>query len=258
MIFIFLFMFYNVFMKRILLTIEYDGTNYSGWQKQPNVSTIQGEIEKAIFNSIGQEVEIFGSGRTDAKVHALNQKAHFDLAVPVPVSKLAEIINNCLPDDIVIKEAVEVDENFHARFSLIRKCYRYKIYNSEQKNAFLANRVGYVRRKLDISKMRQASSLFIGEHNFRGFCSSNTCAENFVRTIYDIKIAEEDNFIKIDVCGSGFLYNMVRIIVGTLVDYSLGKLTLEDIKIALNEGKREYAGQTMAPQGLYLKDAIYE
>ena len=178
-------------MKRILLTIEYDGTNYSGWQKQPNVRTIQGEIEKAIFNSIGQEVEIFGSGRTDAKVHALNQKAHFDLAVPVPVSKLADIINNCLPDDIVIKEAVEVDENFHARFSLIRKCYRYKIYNSEQKNAFLANRVGYVRRKLDISKMRQASSLLIGEHNFRGFCSSNTCAENFVRTIYDIKIAFE-------------------------------------------------------------------
>ena len=248
---------YNRLMKRILLTIEYDGSAYSGWQKQPNIKTIQGEIERAIYQSIGQQVEVFGSGRTDAGVHALNQKAHFDLSVPVPISKLSDILNNVLPDDIVIKEAQEVDSSFHARFSVHKKCYRYKIYNSSQKNAFLATRVGYERKELDIEKMKQASKLLEGQHDFKGFCSSNTIVENFVRTIYYIDIIKEGDFIKIDVCGNGFLYNMVRIIVGTLVDYSLGKLSLEDINYALKYGDRAKAGKTMSPYGLYLKDVIY-
>ncbi len=244
-------------MKRILLSIEYDGTNYCGWQKQPNVKTIQGEIEKAIKQAIGEDVEIFGSGRTDAGVHALNQKAHFDMTLPVPISKLADILNNVLPDDIVIKSSEEVDTDFHARFSVHKKCYRYKIYNSNVKNAFLATRVGVVKNKLDIDKMKEAAALLIGEHDFHGFCSANTSVENFVRTIYDIKVAQEGDFIKVDVCGNGFLYNMVRIIVGTLVDYSLGKLSLQDIKQALIQGDRSKAGQTMSPHGLYLKDVIY-
>ena len=244
-------------MKRVCLTIEYDGSAYNGWQKQPNASTIQGEIEKAIKSALGEEVEVFGSGRTDAKVHALNQKAHFDLALPVPISKLPEILNNVLPDDIVIKDATEVPQEFHARFSVHKKCYRYKIYNSKQKNAFLATRVGFVKAPLDIDKMIEASRLLIGEHDFKGFCSSNTCVSSYTRTIYEIKIAKEDPFIKIDVCGSGFLYNMVRIIVGTLVDYSQGKLTLQDIKEALTHGDRSKSGQTMSPCGLYLKDVIY-
>ena len=249
--------YYNIIMKRILLTIEYDGSAYSGWQKQPNERTIQGEIEKAILTSIGETVEVFGSGRTDAGVHALAQKAHFDMTLPVPVSKLAEILNNVLPGDIAIKDAVEVESDFHARFSVHQKCYIYKIYNSPVKNAFLARRAGIVKKNLDEQKMIEASKLLIGEHDFKGFCSSNTSVENFVRTIYYIDIAREGDFIKIDVCGSGFLYNMVRIIVGTLVDYALGKLTLEDIKIALGKGDRSRAGQTMAPYGLYLKDVIY-
>ncbi len=244
-------------MKRVLLSIEYDGTNYSGWQKQPNVKTIQGEIEKAIKLSIGEDVEVYGSGRTDAGVHALNQKAHFDMTLPVPLSKLPDILNNVLPDDIVIKSAEEVEGDFHARFSVHKKCYRYKIYNSSVKNAFLATRVGVVKNKLDIDKMREGALLLIGEHDFHGFCSANTSVENFVRTIYEIKVAQEGDFIKVDVCGNGFLYNMVRIIVGTLVDYSLGKLSLQDIKQALNQGDRSKAGQTMSPHGLYLKDVIY-
>ncbi len=250
-------MYYNIGMKRILLTIEYDGTSYSGWQKQPNVKTIQGEIEDAIFRAIGEQVEIFGSGRTDAGVHGLHQTAHFDLKTPVPVSKIAEILNNVLPADIVVKKAVEVSGDFHARFSIKKKCYLYKIYNGEEKNAFLANRMGWVRKPLDTKLMKEAAQLLIGEHDFRGFCSANTCATSFVRKIFDISIFQENNYIYVEVCGNGFLYNMVRIIVGTLVDYSLGKLSIDDIKSALEKGDRALSGQTMPACGLYLKETIY-
>ena len=244
-------------MKRIKLTIEYDGSLYSGWQKQPNQKTIQGEIEEAILRTIGQKTEIFGSGRTDAGVHAYNQTAHFDLEVPVPVSKLKDILNSALPLDISIKEAVEVEHDFHSRFSIKKKCYLYKIYNDGNKDAFLARRTAHVSKYLDIERMKEASSLLIGRHDFHGFCSANTCATDFVREIFDIDIKRFDNFISIYVCGNGFLYNMVRIVVGTLVDYALGKLSLDDIRTALEKGERSKAGQTMPACGLYLNETIY-
>lgn len=244
-------------MRRILLTIEYDGSCYSGWQKQPDRRTIQGEIEQALFRILGQKIEVFGSGRTDAGVHALNQKAHFDLDTPIPISKLASIINNQLPDDIVIKSAEEVANDFHARFSLTRKVYSYTIFNSQYKDAFLARRVGRIEYLLDERKMAKAGKLLIGEHNFKGFASANTCTDNFVRTIYDLKVERDGDFIYVTVEGSGFLYNMVRIIVGTLVDYSLGNLTLDDIQSALKNQDRSKSGRTMVASGLYLKDAIY-
>lgn len=244
-------------MKRILITVEYDGSGYYGWQKQPSKPTIQGEIENALYKITGQNIEIFGSGRTDAGVHALNQKAHFDLSLPIPISKLAQILNNQLPDTIVIKDAQEVDSDFHARFSLKKKIYMYKIFNSDFKDAFLARTSGRIWQELDIKKMEKASKLLIGKHNFKGFASSNTCTENFERTIFDIKIKKDKDFIYVIVEGNGFLYNMVRIIVGTLVDYSLDYLTLDDIKLALENGDRSKAGRTMPACGLYLKDAIY-
>lgn len=244
-------------MKRIKLIIEYDGTNYSGWQKQPDQKTIQGEIEDAIFRTVGQQVEVFGSGRTDAGVHGLNQVAHFDLEVPVPVEKIAEILNKALPADIVIKSAQEVDKEFHSRFSIKKKCYLYKIYNGEIKKAFLANHMAWIKKSIDEDKMAEAAEKLLGEHDFRGFCSSNTCATNFVRTIFDIEIQRKDDYIYVQVSGSGFLYNMVRIIVGTLVDYAHGKINIEDIDNALKNGDRTSAGQTMPACGLYLKEAIY-
>lgn len=244
-------------MRRILLTIEYDGTAYCGWQKQPNQKTIQGEIESAIFRSIGENVEIFGSGRTDAGVHAYNQSAHFDLEAPVPISKLADILNNALPCDISIKKAEIVEEQFHARFSIKKKGYLYKIYNSPQKDVFLSNRTAWIKKELNIEKMREAGNMLVGKHDFHGFCSTNTCVNDFVRTIYDIEINKEGNFIKIKVLGSGFLYNMVRILVGTMVDYSLGKLSKNDIEIALKTGNRACSGQTMPACGLYLNETIY-
>lgn len=244
-------------MKRIKLTIEYDGSLYSGWQKQPDQKTIQGEIENAILKTIGQNVEVFGSGRTDAGVHAYNQTAHFDLDVPVPTSKLKDILNGALPLDISIKEAVEVGNDFHSRFSIKKKCYLYKIYNSDNKNAFLARRTAQIKKYLDIDIMKEASKLLIGKHDFRGFCSANTCATDFVREIYDIDIKREEDYIFVSVCGNGFLYNMVRIIVGTLVDYALSKVTREDIKNALENGDRSKSGQTMPACGLYLKETFY-
>lgn len=244
-------------MKRIKLTIEYDGSNYSGWQKQPNQKTIQGEIEEAILKAIGQEVEVFGSGRTDAGVHAYNQTAHFDLNVPVPTNKIKDILNGCLPLDISIKEAVEVDNDFHSRFSIKKKTYLYKIYNGESKNAFLARRMAHIKKQIDINRMKECANLLIGNHDFRGFCSANTCATDFVREIFDIQIKREDDYIFVYVTGNGFLYNMVRIIVGTLVDYAFGKINLNDIKLALEKGERNKAGQTMPACGLYLKETFY-
>ena len=244
-------------MRRIKLTIEYDGSMYSGWQKQPNQKTIQGEIEDAIFRTIGQKVEVFGSGRTDAGVHAYNQTAHFDLEVPVPISKLCDILNSALPLDITIKEAVEVEEDFHARFSIKKKIYLYKIFNSKEKNSFLARRMAQIKKTLDIEKMKEVAKIIEGRHDFHGFCSANTCTNDFVRKIYQIDVRQDGDYIFVSVCGNGFLYNMVRIIVGTLVDYSLGKLSLNDIKVALNEGDRSKSGQTMPACGLYLYQTEY-
>ncbi len=244
-------------MKRIRLTIEYNGTNFHGWQKQPDKRTVQGEIEDAILRSIGENVEVFGSGRTDAGVHALNQTAHFDLEAPIPVSKLGYVLNNALPQDIYIKEAKEVDKDFHSRFSIKKKTYEYKIYNNNQKNVFIANRASWMKNPLDIDKMKEGAKVIKGTHDFKGFCSANACVSDYTRTVYKISVEKDGDFVIVSVTGSGFLYNMVRIIVGTLVDYSMGILSLEDIKMAIKEGDRTKAGQTMPACGLYLKETVY-
>lgn len=245
-------------MKRVLITIQYDGTNYSGWQKQPEAKTIQGEIEDAFFVATGQKIELFGSGRTDAGVHAIHQTAHFDFDLPIPIDKLPEIINNRLPQDIAVVDAKEVAADFHARFSIKKKQYLYKILITDHKQPFAANYYGFVKKDLDEKKMQECANVLIGTHNFRGFCCSATSAANFERTIFDIKVKRKNKReIDVLVTGNGFLYNMVRIIVGTLVDYSLGKVTLEQVYDALNNANRASAGQTMPPNGLYLNDTIY-
>jgi len=165
-------------MRRIKLTIEYDGSAYCGWQKQPNQKTIQGEIEEGIFKTIGQKVEIFGSGRTDAGVHAYNQTAHFDLDVPVPIYKIKDILNGALPLDISIKEAIEVENDFHARFSIKKKCYLYKIYNGEAKNAFLAKRMAHIKKYIDINLMKDVAKLLKGKNDFRlSYCDASNVME---------------------------------------------------------------------------------
>lgn len=245
-------------MKRILLTISYNGHEYCGWQKQKEERTVQGEIEQAFLKTTGQEIEIFGSGRTDAGVHAFAQTAHFDLESPIPVDKIADILNGALPPDIRITKAEEVDQNFHARFSIKKKTYVYYILNTEKFSPFDAYRYGIIKKELDEKKMQQIANLLIGEHDFQGFCSSQTSATDFVRRIFEIKVERlTQTLISVKVCGSGFLYNMVRIIVGTMVDYALGKISLEDVKTALENQDRSRAGRTMPPDGLYLLKTEY-
>ena len=245
-------------MKRILLTICYDGREYYGWQKQPNVKTIQGEIEEAFFKATGQRIEIYGSGRTDAGVHAYAQTAHFDLEAPIPVDKIMDILNGALPPDIAVTKVEEVAPDFHARFDIKKKSYIYYIINTDAKRALDAYKYAYLKKPLDLERMQEAALLLVGTHDFRGFCSAQTSATDFVRTIFDIKVEKlSQEMFAVKVTGNGFLYNMVRIIVGTLVDYSYGKLTLDQIKDAVDNGNRASAGQTMPPWGLYLLRTEY-
>lgn len=242
-------------MKRILLKIAYDGTNFHGWQRQEGLRTVQGEIEKAILDAFKIQAEVFASGRTDAGVHALGQMAHFDIEESCPTQKIKLVLNRILPPDIQILSAKKTDADFHARFDAKTKTYLYKICTGE-KNCFLANRVAFI-KDLDIQKLEEIASLFIGEHNFKGFCSSQTSASNFVRKIYSIKITKKKKNIEIEITGNGFLMNMVRILVGSMVDYSLGKLGKDKILNALEKGQRSTSGRTMPPQGLYLKKVQY-
>lgn len=244
-------------MKRVLLTIEYDGSGFYGWQKQNGFRTVQGELESAIEKVTETPVEVFGSGRTDAGVHALGQTAHFDLSLPVPISRLADVLNNLLPPDIAVKKAEYVADDFHARFSIKSKRYQYKIYTGKVKRALRSRFEAQVDWPLDLNKMRKASKMFLGEHDFKGYCSSATVTSDFRRTIYALDIYEDSEHIFIEVEGSGFLYNMVRIIVGTLVDIGRGKLSELDALKALETGERALAGVTMPACGLYLKETKY-
>lgn len=244
-------------MRNIKLTIEYDGKDYNGWQKQPNKLNIQGTIEQAIKSITGEDVELNASGRTDAGVHALGQVANFKTNSQIPIDKMAIAINSRLKKSIVIKKAEEVDERFHSRLSCKRKTYRYVINNSPEGTAIYRYLETHIPQKLDVQKMQEATKYFVGEHDFKAFKASGTSSKNSVRTIYDAKVEQKDDRIYIELTGNGFLYNMVRIIAGTLVDVGLGKIEPERIKEIIELGKREFAGKTLPPNGLYLLKVVY-
>ena len=244
-------------MRRVLLKIEYDGREFYGWQKQEGKRTIQQEFENALFKLTGEKVEVFASGRTDRGVHALDQAVHFDLKEYIPAKNLPVAINNLLPNDISVKKAKYVGNDFNARFDIKTKTYVYKIYNGKIKRAILADRWAFVNYELDQEKMVEASKILLGKHDFKGFCSSDTKVTNFEREIYDITIRKRGKFLTFEVTGNGFLYNMVRIIVGTLVDVGRGNLSISDVKSALEKGDRSLAGRTMPPEGLYLAKTNY-
>ena len=245
-------------MRNIKLTIEYDGKDFNGWQKQPNKLNIQGTIEQAIKAITGEEVELNASGRTDAGVHALNQVANFKTNSQIPIEKFAIAINSRLKKSIVIKKAEEVEERFHSRLNCKRKTYRYIINNSEMGSAIYRNLETHIPQKLDTEKMEKALKYFEGEHDFKAFKASGTSSKSSVRKIYATKLYKENDRIYIELTGNGFLYNMVRIIVGTLVDVGLGKIEPEEIIDIIKDGKRERAGKTLPPNGLYLISVMYE
>ncbi len=245
-------------MRNIKLVIEYDGKDFNGWQKQPNKLNIQGEIERAISEITKEDnIELNASGRTDAGVHALGQVANFKTNCNIPVEKFPIAINTKVKKSIVIKSAEEVEERFHSRYNCKQKTYRYIINNSEYGSAIYRNHEYHVPQKLDVESMKKAVKYFEGEHDFKGFKASGTSSKNSVRKIFKTNIEVHDDRIYIELTGSGFLYNMVRIISGTLVDVGLGKIKSDEIPEIINSGDRQRAGKTLPPQGLYLLKVEY-
>ena len=245
-------------MRNIKLVIEYDGKEFNGWQKQPTKLNIQGTIEKAIESITGEQVELNASGRTDAGVHAINQVANFKTNSNIPIEKFPIAINSKLKKSIRIKSAEEAQERFHSRLNCKKKTYRYIINNSLEGSAIYRNLETHIPQKLNIEKMKEGIKYFEGEHDFKAFKASGTSSKSSVRTIYETKIYTDDDRIYIELTGNGFLYNMVRIIVGTLVDVGLEKIKPEDIIDIINSGEREKAGKTLPPNGLYLLNVMYE
>ncbi len=245
-------------MRNIKLTIEYDGKDFNGWQRQPNKLNIQGEIEKAIQEITGEEVEVNASGRTDAGVHALGQVANFKTVSKIEIEKMAYAINSKLKKSIRIKKAEEVDLDFHSRYKCKEKTYRYIINNSEQGTAIYRGLEYQVPQRLNLEDMKKAINYFIGEHDFKGFKASGTSSKSSVRTIYKAEIKEVGERIIIELTGNGFLYNMVRIISGTIVEVGLGKIRPDEIPEIIKSKNRERAGKTLPPQGLYLVEVKYD
>ena len=244
-------------MKNIKLTIEYDGKDFNGWQKQPNKLNIQGEIERAIEAITGEKVELNASGRTDAGVHALGQVANFKVESKIPIEKMAIAINSQVKNSIRVINAEEVDENFHSRYNCKQKTYRYIINNSPYGSSIYRGLEYHMPIKLDFEKMEKAIKYFEGEHDFKAFKSSGTSSKSSVRTIYKTELKKEEDRIIIEITGNGFLYNMVRIISGTLVDVGLGKIKPDAIPQIIESKDRTKAGKTLPPQGLYLINVEY-
>ena len=245
---------------RYLITISYDGTNFSGYQKQPKERTIQGELEKALKEiNGGKKVEVHASGRTDAKVHALAQRVHYDLNTKITCEKLEKALNSLLPDDIYVRKAEEVKEDFHARFSAIGKEYIY-ILNMGQYNPLERNYVYQHNEKLDVVEMERAMKYLEGTHNFKSFTKTDEEKDDYVRNISQtnlIRDTKDINKITLVFVGTGFLRYMVRNIVGTLIEVGKGNIKSEKIIEILKKEDRRAAGKTANPEGLYLKNVFY-
>ena len=244
-------------MRNIKLTIEYDGTNFNGWQIQKDKRTVQEEIQIALAKVLKEEVQITGSGRTDAGVHALGQVANFKTDKTIKPQELLFAINTMLPVDIVVLQVEEVEESFNARNSAKKKHYRYVINNGKFPSALNAYREYHFKYFLDTETMQMAADDLIGEHDYKAFCASGSTVKDTTRTIHLLKVNRLGDRVIIDIVGNGFLYNMVRIIVGTLLDIGSGKLDICTMKNMLETKDRALGGRTSGPEGLYLVDVEY-
>jgi tRNA pseudouridine38-40 synthase len=240
-------------LRTVRLLIEYDGTDYSGWQAQANGPSIQETIEAAIFKITAEKLRIAGSGRTDAGVHALGQVATFTTESDIPPERFAPALNGHLPEDISILCSEQVPETFHARKSALGKTYRYRIFNRRGRPALLRDKVYHFVPKLDLEAMRCAAAHMAGRHDFRAFTpTSSERPAGYEREVYSLDLRRDDQEVVIEVSGSGFLYNMVRIIAGTLIEVGRGRLASEELPGIIASRDRRRAGPTAAACGLYL------
>ena len=244
-------------MRNIKLTIEYDGTNYHGWQSQINAIAIQDVISGELKKLMGEKCNLIGSSRTDVGVHALGQVANFITSSNIPAEKFAYALNSMLPRDIVIKKSEEVDINFHSRFSTMSKKYKYLILNSPQRSALMRNSAVHISRDLDFEAMKTAATCFLGMHDFSAFKSTGSVVKSNERTILDVSLEKKGDMIEFEIIGDGFLYNMVRIIVGTLIEVGIGKIEVEEVTAIIESKDRKRAGKTAPAQGLYLVEVNY-
>ncbi|HYE68521.1 MAG TPA: tRNA pseudouridine(38-40) synthase TruA [Anaerovoracaceae bacterium] len=258
-------------MKNVLLTIAYDGTDFCGWQKQPEQRSVQGEVERALSIVCAQPIKINGTSRTDAGVHAYGQRANFTAEFSIPIEKIPMVANGIFASaaseksrkasgDVAILAAEEVSVDFHARFDAIGKKYIYKINNSNKPDPFQRNYSDQVGRKLNLDAMKQAAVHLVGTRDFKCFqAAGGKVMESTVRTIHSARLVEIGNMeIGFEIIGDGFLYNMVRIITGTLIDVGLGKKTPKEMPNIIDSKDRQRAGHTAPPQGLYLAEIYYK
>ena len=244
-------------MKRVLLTIAYDGTNYHGWQVQKNAVTVQQTLCEALEKMLGKTHDPIGTSRTDAGVHAREFTCHIDCDDNIPETAFVRGLNSLLPTDIAVKDCIQVANDFHARYDAKGKTYSYYIYNSRVKDPFKMRYSWQIERPLDVELMNKFAKQIVGTHDFYAFSSSGRTVEDTVRTIKECYVTKTNDAIVLTVSANGFLYNMVRIIVGTAVEVSDQRIKIQDIPQILSLKKRELAGVTAPPQGLFLEKVHY-
>ncbi|MBD1372333.1 tRNA pseudouridine(38-40) synthase TruA [Hazenella sp. IB182357] len=245
-------------MTKIKLDIQYDGTEFAGFQRQPGQRTVQGALEKALSKITHESITVFASGRTDAGVHALGQVCHFETDAPIPAEKYTYVLRRFLPIDIVVTKGSIAEPSFHAQFSARWKRYCYQIDLARIPNLLERRFRAHVPQKLNVDNMMEATKYFEGTHDFTSFCSVKTVVENRVRTIYRCRVIPTELGLTIEVVGNGFLYNMVRIMTGTLVGVGRGRFQPQEIQRMIAARDRQAAGPTFSPHGLFLMDVGYK
>lgn len=243
---------------RVKLVVAYDGTNYCGWQIQPNGITIQEVLNKTLSELFRTPITTIGASRTDSGVHSLGNVCVFDVNTRMPAEKISYALNQRLPEDIVVLDSTEVPDDFHPRFSKSRKTYEYRILNRTFRDPTRRLDTHFFHYPLDVAKMNEAAKFLIGEHDFASFCAANAQSETTIRTIYDASVVRDGDIIRIRVTGNGFLYNMVRIIAGTLIKIGDGDMPAAAMKEIIEAANRSAAGPTAPANGLTMIGLEYE
>lgn len=244
-------------MRNLLLTISYDGSNYHGWQVQKNAVTVQEVFQNAVKKLFKQNIDIKGCSRTDSGVHANKYCVSFKTDTDIPCENIIMALNSYLPDDIAVLNCTDMDIDFHARYNVVKKEYVYIINNSKIRNPFLRNYAFWYRYDIDTDYLNKQAQAFVGTYDYSGFCSANSGVEDTVRTVHSFEVSRKGDLVYFKVSADGFLYNMVRIMVGTLLFVNEGKIKKDELKNVILSKNRKLAGKTAPPQGLYLNDVIY-